>query len=79
MNEMIERVREMFDINEEEDVFSGLERVREELETLDILKEENEKAKQMYMSLQQQHKHLAKNMKVEGGNEYIEELLRDKT
>ena len=79
INEVINRIREIFGISMEDDVFSELERVKEELETLELLKEENEKANELYNSLKEKHEKLVNNMNFQGGNEYTEELIRDKT
>jgi chromosome segregation ATPase len=77
-DEAILKFRELFDIPDEADVFKEIEKIREEVEMVNLLKEELEKAQKINKTLEDKHQKLLNKKSKSEMNEYSQELLNAK-
>jgi chromosome segregation ATPase len=78
MSEIMDKIRDIFDIPDQEDVFSELEKVRIEIETIEPIKHELEKAQRMYEDLKSKHEKYLSKKSEQNMNDYTQELINSK-
>ena len=78
VSEITLKIQDLFDISPDDDLLNELEKIKEEITAVELLKEELEKAQKMYKKLEDKHQKFLSKRSQSDMNEYSQGLINSK-